>query len=300
MIKKICFFAHFDKDSLVDDYVLYYIKSLKEVCDEIIFVSVSNVSEKEQEKLNPYIAKFINKENKGYDFGSWKAGMEFIGFENLQKYDEIIIANDSCYAPIYQLQEMFDKMNSVKCDFWGATKSYFGIQPHIQSYFIVFKKSIIKSEFFINFWKKVTNHEEKYEYVMNYELGLSKQAIKSGFKCKSYINVGIFQCIKDSILRSIINIKRLFDKSQKIQNKIQKMNLKRKINSVISNLGPLGVNYSLFNVFKLVKNKKYPFIKVMLMRDNPYNQNLDKIIKYIEKNTKYPIELIENHIERMK
>ena len=47
-----CFFAHYDRDGIIDDYVVHYIKELKKVCNDIIFASVSNVSKEEQKKLD--------------------------------------------------------------------------------------------------------------------------------------------------------------------------------------------------------------------------------------------------------
>ena len=36
-MKRICVFAHWDKDNTIDDYVVYYLNALKEICEKIIF-----------------------------------------------------------------------------------------------------------------------------------------------------------------------------------------------------------------------------------------------------------------------
>ena len=38
-MKRAAVFAHYDKDKIIDDYVIYYLKSLKEIFDNIVFVS---------------------------------------------------------------------------------------------------------------------------------------------------------------------------------------------------------------------------------------------------------------------
>ena len=42
-MKRVVIFAHYDKDNIVDDYVIYYLKALKEVASEIIFVSCNPI-----------------------------------------------------------------------------------------------------------------------------------------------------------------------------------------------------------------------------------------------------------------
>ena len=39
----IAVFAHFDKDNLIDDYVVEYLQELKKVAEKIIFVSDCNI-----------------------------------------------------------------------------------------------------------------------------------------------------------------------------------------------------------------------------------------------------------------
>ena len=82
-MKRLCIFAHYDKDNIIDDYVIYYLNSLKEVCDDIIFVSDNNLQEEERNKLNGIVSKIIAKSHGEYDFGSYKRG-----FLYLDSYDD--------------------------------------------------------------------------------------------------------------------------------------------------------------------------------------------------------------------
>ncbi len=190
-MKRICFFVHFNKNDVVDDYVIYYLQGLKKVVNDIIFISNSSLNHEAKNKLSEYSKKIIQRENVGYDFMAWKDGIESIGYENLANYDEVIIANDSCYAPLFPFEEMFDKMSTKDCDFWGATDSIV-ISYHIQSYFIVFGKSVISSRSFTEFWKNVVIQKTKDDVVLNYEIGLSIILIKGGFKALSYDELGFF------------------------------------------------------------------------------------------------------------
>lgn len=191
-MKRLCVFAHWDKDNIVDDYVIYYLNALKDVADTIIFVSDCNLSEDEKSKLTG-IADYVLAEKHGeYDFGSYKRGFFFAKERNLE-FDELIFANDSVFGPIYSLVHVFDKMKKKKCDFWGLMKNRFGIirepkinvarfEPHVHSYFILLKKQVFESNVFVNFMQNVKQEPDKESIVTKYEVGLSRELSANGFK----------------------------------------------------------------------------------------------------------------------
>lgn len=197
-MKRLCVFAHWDKDNLIDDYVLYYLKALKEVCSIIIFVSDTDISPDEQEKLNGISNYNIIGRHNEYDFGSYKRGFLFAKENNIE-FDELLFVNDSCYGPFYPLKPIFEKMEKKKCDFWGLTQNSYGLkkegninvaawQPHIQSYFLVFKSNIINSNIFQEYIKNVNKEDDKDNIITKYEIGLSEKLWKNGFKSAIYIN----------------------------------------------------------------------------------------------------------------
>lgn len=72
--KRTAIFAHFDKHNLIDDYVIIYLEKLKEVVDDIIFVSDCNLETKEIKKIEHLILNNICQKHGEYDFGSYKRG----------------------------------------------------------------------------------------------------------------------------------------------------------------------------------------------------------------------------------
>ena len=42
-MKRLAIFAHYDKDNIIDDYVIYYLKELKKSFETIIFVSYTDL-----------------------------------------------------------------------------------------------------------------------------------------------------------------------------------------------------------------------------------------------------------------
>ena len=195
-MKRLCVFAHWDRDNIIDDYVIYYLKALKEVCETIIFVSDCNLDSNETNKLNN-IADFVLAQKHGeYDFGSYKRGFLFAKEKGLE-FNELLLVNDSCYGPFYPLKPIFDKMGNKKCDFWGMIQNSYGVKftskglqsyykPHLQSYFINLKQPTF--QVFEKFIKKVKKESSKEEIVINYEMGLTSILQNAGFKSIVYFN----------------------------------------------------------------------------------------------------------------
>lgn len=196
-MKRVVVFAHYDKNNKIDDYVAYYLKSLKEAGCEVVFVSCCELDNSEIEKVKDYVIHSICEKHDEYNFGSYKRG--FLYLKNfLNVYDELIFANDSCYGPIYPISEVFANMEKEDCDFWGITKNNFGYKksighffvkrPHIQSYFVAFNKKIFTSEDFQKFMLSVVHQDNKKLIVSKYEIGLTELLVKKCYKYKVLVN----------------------------------------------------------------------------------------------------------------
>lgn len=73
-MKSLTVFAHYDKNLLVDDYVICYLKELKRFTHFIVFVSDCDLPETEQKKLHGLADVLIVGRHGEYDFGSYKRG----------------------------------------------------------------------------------------------------------------------------------------------------------------------------------------------------------------------------------
>jgi len=197
IMKRIAIFSHYDKHDIIDDYVVYFLTQLKKVCDEIIFVTDTNISVKDCVKIDGLVKNKIIGRHGEYDFGSYKRG--FLSIQDPEEFDEIIFCNDSCYGPLYPITEMFYEMVNRSCDFWGATQNYFGYkreeisryklvknQAHIQSYFFVLRKKVFTSTQFVDFIKSVKKETDKRDVIINYEIALTK-LLSRNFSYDSYI-----------------------------------------------------------------------------------------------------------------
>ena len=189
-MKRLCIFAHYDKDNLIDDYVIYYLKELKKSFNKIIFVSDSDLSKKETDKIIDivdYIQAFKHGE---YDWGSYKYGY-FIAKENylLSNIDEVLFCNDSVYGPITSLEPILDKMTADDCDFWGMYENQDRIEKgvkenHLQSWFLLLKNNVVNSGLFDDFICSIKPLADKNEIIKKYEIGFT-QFMSNCFKYRT-------------------------------------------------------------------------------------------------------------------
>lgn len=185
-MNRVAVFAHYDKNKRIEDYVLYYLKELKKVVSSIVFVSDSEISHDEQNKIKDIVDYSVCAPHGEYDFGSYKRGF-FLAKEKglLENCDELIFCNDSCYAPLYPFEIMFSDMSSRNIDFWGITMNRY-IFPHVQSYFVIFKPQIFNNLKFEEFIAGIKKEQDKIDVILNYEIGLSKHLQELGFSFDVY------------------------------------------------------------------------------------------------------------------
>ena len=185
--RRLVIYAAYDADGFVDKADIYYIQALQEVADNIIYIADNELIAGEAEKISKEVY-YIKAEKHGeYDFGSYKRGFMYAKEHGmLDDIDELILCNDSCYAPIHPFKPIFDKMQNEQIDFWGITENI-EIARHIQSYFMVFRPQVFKSQEFENFLASVKPQKQVRDVIENYEIGISQSLIKANFICKAYI-----------------------------------------------------------------------------------------------------------------
>ena len=181
-MKRLLCYAHFNEDNELLGFVRHSIISMQNICSEILFVSNSPLSTADTQFLGSCCSRVFVNDNKGYDFLMWKTALESVNYSD---YDEIVLMNSSIFGPITPLEPVFESMNSSDCDFWGITECFL-IKPHLQSYFLVFKKKVIESEAFALFWRSVLPLKNKNQVILNYEVGLSQWLVESGFIPEGY------------------------------------------------------------------------------------------------------------------
>lgn len=188
----------YDRDGLVDRYILYMLKDLRKNAVELCVVVNGSLREGQPEKIRPYADKILQRENKGMDVWAYKEAMESYGWDVLSGYDEVVLMNYTMMGPIYPFKDMFDAMASRDVDFWGITKFHktdfdpFGTLPegyipeHIQSHFIAIRQDMVKSESFQEYWNNMPLIKDYLMSVGYHESMFTKRFSEKGFKWAVY------------------------------------------------------------------------------------------------------------------
>lgn len=198
-MKRLLLYVHFNKYNRISSHVYYQLTKMRQIFSNVVFISNSSVSDKDYQKLVDLhlVDNFIQRENIGFDFAAWRDGMTAVGFEVLATYDSVTIMNDTCFGPLWDIKDYYLEYESDdSVDFWGLTnnratpKSRYtqGFREHIQSYFITFKKSVIVSPEFKNFWENVKNYTNVQDVIDNYETQVTTKFLDAGFNYKVIFN----------------------------------------------------------------------------------------------------------------
>lgn len=198
--KRYGIYVFYDKDGIVDEYNYYFLEDLRKNLSRLLIICNGDVRPEGLKRFQEIADEVVVRENKGFDITSYKLGIERYGYEELNQFDEVMVLNSTTYGPFYPFSEMFAAMDQRDVDFWGITKFHqvpfdpFGtikygyIPEHIQSYFMVFRRSFFETEDFQNFWRNLPQIHSYEEAVGFYETVFTKDFSDKGYKWDVYVN----------------------------------------------------------------------------------------------------------------
>lgn len=197
---RVLIYFFYDGDGVVDDYNIYNLKGYRPYVRKIVFVCNGKLDENSRTKVDAVVDELIVRENKGFDGWAYKAGIDFIGWDKLAEFDELIMTNHTVMGPVDSYEEMFADMDARDLDFWGVTKNYeidydfsgcskYGYIPeHIQSHFIAVRKKMIASKEFQAYWDKFPKINNYNEAIGLHEVIFTKYFADLGFTWDVYVN----------------------------------------------------------------------------------------------------------------
>lgn len=226
--KTVCLFAHFDRDGLVEDYVLYHLACLQRTGAVIVFFTTGPaLAATEINKLEPYCAAIVERENRGLDFGSWRTAL--LMYPQLAECQTLIVTNDSVYGPLSELGPTISKMAASGCDYWAATESR-QIKFHYQSYFMAFHQSCLRHRAFRAECDNIALLGNKDEIVYIHEVCLKQRLAAHKLRGSAVVPIQPYLGLTDN---------------------------------------------PMFRFWRQTLLAGGPYIKVLLLRDNPHRQPLD-------------------------
>jgi len=240
-VRRICLFAHYDADGEVKPHIIRHLQSLRQLCTKIVFLTSSDKAKRIRTSVAPFVAEFRAVENRGYDFGMWKHAILDL---KPGAYDELLLTNSSIIGPITPLERCFAVMEELPIDIWSMTDNHEFLW-HMQSYFLVFRRRVLESPRFCEFWTSLIPYRDKWQTILSNEIGLSTYFREAGFS-----------------LRALYRSHEI-----KISGKSKKDNMKNR-----------RKNPTVVLPLELLRDG-FPYVKIELLNVNPYSIDLSLVRK---------------------
>jgi rhamnosyltransferase len=263
-----CVYAGYHKQSRIRPDVFEQIKSLSSKYSIIYVVSADESIKADPlySELSELTSRIIIRSNIGYDFGSWKMGINLLG-EKTKNIKSLLLMNDSLYGPIFSMDKLIlDTLNSPY-DITSMTASS-QFRYHGQSYYVSYSNKVINSEVFKKFWddyinKNIYSYEQKIKMVIEHEVDFYQKLLEMNFS-----NTVLFD-IKSTLNPSIYSWDELIDLGMPFIKNTLIFNPKEKFTETKINFSK--INYYLKkNPLLLDKMKKF-WAEIL---DNPTNIKL--------------------------
>lgn len=199
-MKRFAIYFFYDRDGIVDDYNIKFLKDLKKSVDYLMIVCNGALEKAGREIFQTVCDEIYERENQGFDVWAYKKGIEKAGWEALSYYDELILLNFTNFGPIYPFSEMFKETDTYEVDFWGITEHYghdfdpynkckYNLIPrHIQSSFIAIRKQMFLSDDFKYYWENMPMIHDYAEAICFHEAIFTEDFTRKGYKSKVYVD----------------------------------------------------------------------------------------------------------------
>lgn len=171
--KRLFLFAAYDKDGIISDAMVYYLRNLSMFGDIIVCMD-NKFNKREIKKLKMHPLSVFITRHKEYDFGSYKRAFQYAKDKDLlQNYEYVYLVNDSVFGPMLNMSKLIHKMERIPKDAVGIIESKHKTHSFMESWFIRLNKKIFLSPWFDEFISSVKKEPNKSEITIKYEHGLT-------------------------------------------------------------------------------------------------------------------------------
>lgn len=190
--KRALVYVIYEDQPRLQTYKLLFLKALAKIADQVVVVVNGTLAEEDVKALSEF-GQVELRENAGYDVAAFRYGVKYFAQKGFDKFDELMLVNDTNVGPLTDLSVIFDKMDRQKVDFWGISygeeqedvtgyNPYGVIPKHLQSYFLVIKKNLLRFPGFIQYWESLNDTNSRDKAIGRYETVFTKKFEDRGFK----------------------------------------------------------------------------------------------------------------------
>ena len=245
--------VHFDPGGKVDPHVLLSIDTFASSGMDICAVTVGLATSERAVLEERCIAVLERDENDDLrDFGAWALALQSLGDAFVDRYDRVILANDSAYFPACDPAPFLEALREQSCDVWGASDSLSGGRYHLQSFFLALSRDGRRT-ILPELTRRIGSHPAptKLSLIQHFEIGLTQHALEEG------LSVGAFRSVKD-LARYSSPLHELLSPPDA-----------RPLSPLV-----LTITNQTHHFWRHTIRSGLPFLKVELLRDNPLDVDL--------------------------
>lgn len=188
-------YCFYDPNGHAASFIDVFLTNLKPYLANLVVVVNGRLDEPSRALFQQYADRIVMRENKGLDAAAYQQIMLETGWGKLLEYDEIVCLNDTVLGPVYPFSEMFDVMDAQDVDFWGMTtyteerrNGKTVIPEHLQAYWHVYRRSLVKSKVFQQYWEQLPVFENYADVTHKHEIPFTKHFADLGFTWASYVD----------------------------------------------------------------------------------------------------------------
>jgi hypothetical protein len=256
---RVALFCHFDRFGQIHPHTRRYIEELIAAGFCIVLVSNSGrLAAPDAAWAAERVARILVRRNVGYDFAAWRDALARTGLPS-QETRCLVFVNDSVYGPFTPLRSLMARLDFDQADVWGLTDNW-QHRYHLQSYFVAFGPKAVASAAFRDFWAGVRDVRSKWQVVKAYEIGLTQRLLRGGLRCRA---VWGYTDLLEAARRSLSET--VEGQGHDAFGTISRTNARRVVKAAVRRaaLNPTC------DLWRLLIEAGFPFIKRELLRDNP-------------------------------
>jgi len=190
--------AHYDPQGDVADDLLATVRALHTRGARVCLVS-TGLNDGAAAALAPW-ADVVRRENTGYDFWSYKVGIDRLRSQRPSgPFERLLLLNSSVW--IDDAERLLQRMDAHRgrLDVISVTLSH-EVRPHLQSFWLAFETpEVLASSAFERWWADLVPLSVREEVIARHELGLSAHFAQAGFRLGA-----LFQPTREQRLRAVL------------------------------------------------------------------------------------------------
>lgn len=280
-------YAHFDPGGRVGPHVRRALEQLAGAVDSVVVVSTADPGPRERALLSGY-GRLVVRENVGYDFYSWKTGIDSLG--DLRGHERLVLCNDSVVGPLVPMADLLAPASRPAADVWSMTASA-EIQPHLQSWFTVYEAPALQTGLVRAFWAAMTPESHRYRVIRRYEVGFSRLVHTAGLTTASW-----FVPDRVEAVRAEVRHRRwLATRAEGAVPSAARLTAEAVVARPWAHIRPWNPCYACWDS---ALTGRLPYVKLETVRDDPVGLDSEAVLTALEQ--RYPVQFtgVRDHLDR--